>query len=80
MASAAVIIFKKTVLHPTHVTTYNKLTASPQTPAQIAAAEGNSDQNAVVRKLSVLVDEGLAVQPRSPSNANGATLSTFQLS
>lgn len=75
---ASVVAFKKTVLDPKHVTTYNALSASPATTAAIAAAEGNSDQGVVMRKLSLLVDEGLATQPRASLNA--PTPTTFQLS
>jgi len=77
---ASVIAFKKTVLHPTHVTTYNQLAASAKTPAQVQSAEGESDPNRTIARLSILVDEGLAVQNRVGGNVNGATLSTYQLS
>lgn len=79
MAQAAVIAFKKAVLTTPHVNTYNQLSASPKTPAAIAAANG-TDAASETSRLSLLVDEGLAVQPRVPNNPNGATQSTYQLS
>lgn len=73
MALASVIATKKAVLTTPHVTAYNQLTSSAQTAVTIKAALGDPDTNTTQRKLSLLVDEGLAVQVRSPNNPNGST-------
>jgi len=75
---ASVIAFKKTVLTTPHVNTYNQLSASAKSPAMIAAANG-TDAVSEATRLSLLVDEGLAVQRRVPNNPNGATTTTYQL-
>lgn len=79
MATAAVIATKKVQLTTPYVTTYNQLTSSPVILATIASATNDTVVGAT-QKLSLLIDEGLAVQLRSPNNPNGATLSTYKLS
>jgi hypothetical protein len=72
----AVVTFKKTVLTSAHVTSLNALTASPVTPASHASSLGITQAQAASR-LQLLADEGLAIQVRSPNNANGATPGTY---
>lgn len=60
-------------LEANHAVVNTKVTSSPQTAAQIAAAAPSAAANAgdATRKLSVLVDEGLAA--RSAGDPNTAT-------
>lgn len=74
-----VISTKKTALTATHVTTYNQLTSSPQTPVTIAAATGQTLQ-ATTEQLSLLVDEALAVAIRTPNTPLGKPTGSYQLS
>jgi predicted ArsR family transcriptional regulator len=79
MATPAVVTFKKTVLAPTHVASLNQLTTSQQTAAAHAATLGITVAEAT-KRLSYLVDEGLATAHRVPDNADGASTGGYTTS
>jgi len=65
--------FRISKLEAHHVATYTKVTASAQTIAAIAAQLGISFDDAE-KRLSLLVDEGLAVR-----TSGGRTTATYVL-
>lgn len=71
--------FRTAHLEQKHVNAYNQLSSSAKTVATLQSALGDADVNTTQRKLSLLIDEGLAVQVRSPNNPNGKPTGTFQL-
>jgi DNA-binding MarR family transcriptional regulator len=73
--SVASKAFRTSKLETKHATVLSALSSAPQTSAQIAAAIGTTAADAV-KKLSILIDEGLAIQNKS---AKGASLDSYQL-
>lgn len=65
--------FRISKLDTKHTSSYNTLSATPQNSATHATTLGISAAEAV-RRLSLLVDEGLATQAKS---AKGATLDSY---
>jgi predicted ArsR family transcriptional regulator len=68
--------FRLSKLNTQHTNSYNQLTSSPKTLAQIAASLGVSTIEAAHR-LSVLIDEGLCTRNKS---AQGAPLDSYLMS
>jgi hypothetical protein len=71
--SAATKAFRTSKLETKHASVLSALTSTPQTSAAIAAAIGMAAAD-TIKKLSVLIDESLAVQAK---DAHGKPLDSY---